>query len=154
MLCVAGKANCSPSNINQHQESLDCFATSSPFFFLFPLVTFIIISSIIYPLIAGVIGAPQMTSQPISSIFPCSPLSSGTWRTPGLSIPWCCLPASSSVRLVFFLLSLFLARWFWPDLINRRHVHTTIVRSSCGLIACCTLAKTSSFVTWSFVWGA
>ena len=34
--------------------------------------------------------------------FSCSPLPSWTWRTPGLSIPWCCLPTSSSVCLVFF----------------------------------------------------
>ena len=27
--------------------------------------------------------------------------STGTWRTLGLSIPWCCLPTSSSVCLVF-----------------------------------------------------
>ena len=37
---------------------------------------------IIYPLTARIVGAPQMTSQPVSSIFPCSPLPSGTWRTP------------------------------------------------------------------------
>ena len=43
--------------------------------------------------------------------FPCSPLPSGTWRTPGLFIPRCCLPTSSSVCLVFFPLSLCLARW-------------------------------------------
>ena len=53
----------------------------------------------IYPLTAGVFRAPQMTSQPVSSIFLYSPLPSGTWRTPGLSIPWCCLPTSSSVCL-------------------------------------------------------
>ena len=47
----------------------------------------IIIIIIIYPLTARVVGAPQMISQPISSIFPCSPLPSMTWRTPGLSIP-------------------------------------------------------------------
>ena len=46
----------------------------------------------------------------LCSIFPCAPLPSGTWWTPGLSIPWCCLPTSSSVRLVFFPLSLCLAR--------------------------------------------
>ena len=40
-----------------------------------------------------------MILQPLSSIFPCSPLPSGTWWTPGLSIPWCCLPTSSSVCL-------------------------------------------------------
>ena len=57
---------------------------------------------IIYPLTAMVAGAPQMTSQPVSSIFLCSPLPSGTWRPLGLSIPWCYLPTSSSVCLVFF----------------------------------------------------
>ena len=67
-----------------------------------------------YPFTAGVVGAPQMTSQPVSSIF-LSPLAFGTCRTPGLSIPCCCLPTSFSVCLVFFLLSLCLARWFWPN---------------------------------------
>ena len=43
------------------------------------------ISIIINPL--TVIGAPQMILQPVFSIFPCSPLPSGTCRTPGLSIP-------------------------------------------------------------------
>ena len=57
---------------------------------------------IINPLIARVVGAPQMILQPVFSIFPCSPLSSGTYRTLGLSIPWCCLPTSSFVRIVFF----------------------------------------------------
>ena len=88
---------------------------------------FLIIIIIVYPLTARVVGAPQMISQPISSIFPCSPLPFGTWRTPGLSISWCCLPTSSSVCLVFFPLSLCLARWFWPDLKNGRHDHTTAV---------------------------
>ena len=36
---------------------------------------------------ARVGGAPQMILQPVFSIFPCSPLPSGTCRTPGLSIP-------------------------------------------------------------------
>ena len=36
---------------------------------------------IIYPLTTRVVGAPQRISQPVSSIFPCSPLPSGTWRT-------------------------------------------------------------------------
>ena len=81
----------------------------------------------IYPLTTRVVGAPQMISQPVFSIFLCSPLPSGTWRTPVLSTPWCCLPTSSSVYLVFFSLSLCLARWIWPDLMNGRHVHTTAV---------------------------
>ena len=48
---------------------------------------------IIYPLIARVVGAPQMILQPVSSIFPFSPLLSWTRQTLGLSIPLCCLPA-------------------------------------------------------------
>ena len=75
----------------------------------------VLFSSLIYPLTARVVGAPQMILQPVFSIFPCSPLPSGTWRTPGLSIPRCCLPTSSSVCFVFFPLSLCLARWFWAD---------------------------------------
>ena len=82
---------------------------------------------IVYLLTARVVGSLQMISQPVSSIFPCSPLPSGTWRTPGLSIPCCCLPSSSSICLVFFTFSLCLARWFWPDLLNGRRVHTTAV---------------------------
>ena len=52
------------------------------------------------------------------------------WQNPGLSIPWCCLPTCLSVCLVFFPLSLCLARWFWSDLMNGRHDHTTAVCSS------------------------
>ena len=84
-------------------------------------------SLLIYTLTARVVGAPQMISQPVSSIFPCSQLPSGTWRTPGLPIPWCCLPTSSSVCFVFFPLSLCFTKWFWPDLMNGRHDHTTAV---------------------------
>ena len=57
----------------------------------------------------------------------------------------CCLLTSSSVCLVFFSLSLCLARWFWPDLVSKRHVHTTafaslyqflmVRKSSCGQTA-------------------
>ena len=35
-------------------------------------------SHLIYPLTTKVVGAPQMILQPVSSIFPCSPLPSGT----------------------------------------------------------------------------
>ena len=62
-----------------------------------------------------------MTSQPVSSIFLHSPLPSSTWQTSGLSIPQCCLHTSRSVFLVFFPLSQYLARRFWPDLMNGRH---------------------------------
>ena len=54
-----------------------------------------IIIIIINPLTVRVVGAPQMILQPVFSIFPCSPLPSGTCRTPGLSIPWCCFPLSA-----------------------------------------------------------
>ena len=46
---------------------------------------FIII--IINLLTTRVVGAPQIILQPVFSIFPCSPLPSGTCRTLGLSIP-------------------------------------------------------------------
>ena len=59
-----------------------------------------IIIIIINPLTAMVVGAPQIILRPVFSIFPCSPLTSGTCRTPDLSILWCCLPTSSFVRLV------------------------------------------------------
>ena len=80
-----------------------------------------------YPLTAWVVWAPQMTSQPASSIFLCSPLPSGNWRTLGLSIPWCCFHTSFPVCLVFFPLPLCLTRWFWPGLMIGRNVCTTSV---------------------------
>ena len=92
---------------------------------LTPHIPFIII--IINPITPRVVWAPQMILQQVFSIFPCSPLPSGTCRTQGLSIPGCCLPTSSFVRLVFFPLSLCLARWFWPDLMNGKHDHNTAV---------------------------
>ena len=68
-----------------------------------PSFNIIIIIIIINPLTARVVGAPQMILQPVFSFFPCSPLPSGTCRTPGLSIPSCCLPTSSYVCLVSWL---------------------------------------------------
>ena len=65
-----------------------------------------------YPLTARVVGASQMISQPVSSILPCSSLPSGTWQNPGLSIPWCCFPTSSSVCLVFSPLALCRAKTY------------------------------------------
>ena len=97
-----------------------------------------LISHLSYPSTARVVGALHTISKPVASIFPCSPLPSGTWRTPGLSITWCCLPTSSSVCLVFFPLSLCLARWFWPDLMDGRHDHTTA--------ACVSLREQEVFV--------
>ena len=48
--------------------------------------------------------------------------------------------------------SLCLARWFWQDLMNGRHVHTTSVCISLQwtlMDSCWILAQTSSLVTWS-----
>ena len=87
-----------------------------------------IIIIITNPLTTRAVGTPQMISQPLSSIFPCSPLSSGTWWTPGLSIPRCCPPTSSVCR-VFFPHSLCVARWFWTVLMNGRHDHTILKQS-------------------------
>ena len=88
--------------------------------------------------------------------FPCCPLPFGTWLTPGLSISRSCLPTSPSVCIVFFSLSLCLARWFWSDQMNARHDHTLQFVSLYDSqevfvwspIACWTLARTSSLVTW------
>ena len=96
-------------------------------FIIIIISSFIIIIIFINSLTAKVVGAPQMISQPLSSIFPCSPLPSGTLQTPGLSFPWCCLPTSSSVCIVLFPPSLCLKRLFWPDLMNGRHDYTTAV---------------------------
>ena len=105
----------------------------------------VLFSPFISLLTVRVVWAPQMILQPVISIFHCSPPPSWTWQTPGLSNPRCCLPTSSSVCLVFSPLSLCLARWFWPNLMNGRHDHTIscslrlftmIRRSLCGPIAC------------------
>ena len=50
-----------------------------------------------------VIWTPQITLQPVSSSYPCSPLPSSTHQTAGRSIPWCCLPTFSFIRLSFVL---------------------------------------------------
>ena len=110
---------------------------------------------IIYPYTARIIGASQLISQPVSSIFSCSPLPSETCRTPGLSIPWSCLPASLSVCLLpSFTVpcKMVLAK---PDEQETYpyhcslHLFMTVRMSLCGPIACWILAKTSSLVKWS-----
>ena len=83
------------------------FSCFHPSFTFFPLPKPVsrltrIYHHLINPLTVRVTGAPQMILPPVSSINPCSPMPPGTWRTPGLSIPWCCLSTSSSVCLVFF----------------------------------------------------
>ena len=80
-----------------------------------------IIIIIINPLTVRVIGAPQMILQPVFSNFLSSPLPSRPVYFPRLSSHlFLCLP-------YLLPLSLCLARWFWPDLMNRKHDHTTAV---------------------------
>ena len=103
---------------------------------------------------ARVVRAPQMISQSVSSIFTCSPLPSGTCRTPGLSMMlfshlFLCLPCRLPPFTVPY--KMVLAR---PDEWETCPYHCslhlfTIFRSSCGPIACWILAWTSSLVTWS-----
>ena len=109
-------------------------------------------------LTARVVLAPQMISQSVSSIFLCSQLPSGAWRTPGLSIHWCCLPTFFFICLPCLLppftmpYKMVLAR---PDeretcpYYSSLRLFLMVRRSSCGPIACWILAQTSSLVTWS-----
>ena len=119
----------------------------------------IIIIIIIYPLISRVVGAPQMISQPVSSIFLCSSLPSGTLWTPGLSIPWCCLPIFCLPCLLppftvpcKMVLARPDERETWPYHCILR-LFTMVTRSSCGPIACWISARTSSLVTCYMVFG-
>ena len=102
---VASETICSIQNFCGHGYT--CLGKQIYMYALCTLSLTIISHHSTYPLslTAWVVWAPQMTSQPISSIFLCSPLPSVTWQTPGLSIPWCCLPTSSCVCRIFFPLS-------------------------------------------------
>ena len=100
------------------------------------IIIIIIIIIIICPLTAMVVGVPQMISQPVSSIF--SLFSTAIWDLPNSRpVHYLMLSSHFFLRFVFFPLSLCLARWFWSDLMNGRHDHTTAVcvslRSSGGL---------------------
>ena len=94
---------------------------------------------------------------PSNPVFLCFPAPSWTWRTPGLSIPWCCLPISSSVCLAFFPPLTVPCKMFltWPDERQTWPYHcslrlfTMVKRSSCGPIASWILARPSSLETWS-----
>ena len=80
-----------------------------------------------YSLTTRVVGAP--TSAITTSLFYFSMFSTAPWDFEN-SRPvhfLICLPTSSCVSPVVFLLSPCLARWFWPDLMNERHVHTNAV---------------------------
>ena len=78
------------------------------------------------PSLRGSLGRHRWFCNQFSPFFPVPHCPLGLTNS-GLSISWCCLLTSSSVCLVFFPLSQCLARWFWPDLINGKHDHTTAV---------------------------
>ena len=109
-----------------------------------------VIIIIIYPLTMRVVGTPQMASQPVFSIFPCSPLPSGTWQTPGLSIPdvvFLPLPLSALSSFPFYCTvpcKMVLARPDEPETCpyycSLRHF-TVVRRSLCGPVACWILAR-------------
>ena len=61
-----------------------------------------------YPLTVRVIRVPQMISQPVSSIFLCLP---GLGEIQACQIPDVVFPTSFSLCLVFFPLSMYVARW-------------------------------------------
>ena len=117
--------------------------------------TFIKRYHLIYPLTARVVGAPQMISQPVSSIFPCSPL---PWDLAN-SRPVHSLMLSSHLFLCLPCLlhpftvpcKMVLDR---PDERETGPHHCslrlfTVVRPSYGPIACWFLAQTFSLATWS-----
>ena len=83
---------------------------------------------LIYPSTARVVGAPQMISQPVSSIFftvlYCPLGLSELQACPFPDVVFPPLPLSALSSSPF---SLCLARWFWPDLMNGKHDHTTAV---------------------------
>ena len=112
--------------------------------------------TVTYPFTARVVGAPRMTSQLSFLHFAVLHCPMGHGELQACRFPDVVFPPLFLSAFVFFLFSLCLARWFWPDLMNGRHVHTTSVcislrkvrGSSCGPLACWILERPSSLVTW------
>ena len=114
-----------------------------------------IIVIIIYLLTARVFGAPQMISQPVSSIFPCplAPRELQAWPVHFLMLSshlFRCLPCPLPHFTVpcKMVLAKSDERETWPYHCSLRFF-TMVRRSSCGPIACWILTQTSSLVTWS-----
>ena len=101
-------------------------------------------SSFIYPLTAGLVGAPQRTPQPVSFIVLCSPLLSDTSHL-FFCLPGLLLPFTVPCKMVLARPD---EREIYPHHCSLR-LFTMVRRSSCGPIACWILAQTSSLVTWS-----
>ena len=69
---------------NKWAYGLQGFQTETALDQVIMMISTVIKQTFTYPLTAGVIGAPQMTSQPVSSTFLCSPLPSHGCSSPPL----------------------------------------------------------------------
>ena len=110
-----------------------------------------------YPLTVRVVGAPQMITQPVSSIFPCSPLPLGFDELQAsvhslmlsshlfLCLPCLLPPLNVPCEMVLARPG---ERETWPYHCSLSLL-TMVRRPSCGPIACWILARTSSLVTGS-----
>ena len=110
-----------------------------------------------YPLIARVIGASKMISQPVSSIFLCPPRVGELQACPFPDV----ISPPLLLSAVFSPLSQCPARWFWPDLMNGKHVHTTQFASlydgqKVFILSNCLLDLGMDFLVGSmvFIWDA
>ena len=112
---------------------------------------------IIYPLTVRVIEASQMISQSVCSIFPlfCTALLDSANSRPVHSLMlsshlFLCLPCLLPLFTVPYKMVLVRPdEWeTWPYHC-RWCLFTMVRRSSCGLIVCRILARTSSLITWS-----
>ena len=86
-----------------------------------------LISYLIYPLPAKVVGAPQMISHQFPRLFPVLHCPLGLGELQACPFPGVVFPPHLLSALSFSPLSLYLARWPKPDLMNGRHDHTTAV---------------------------
>ena len=74
-----------------------------------------------------VFGAPQMILQSVSSIFPVFHCPLGLGKLQACPFSDVVFPHFPLSALSFSPFHCFLARWFWPDLMNGRHDHTSAV---------------------------
>ena len=80
-----------------------------------------------YHVTARVVGAPHMISQPDISVFPVLHCPPGLGELQACPFPDVVFPPLPLFAVSSSPLSLCLARWFWPDLMNGKHDHTTAV---------------------------
>ena len=119
------------------------------------LVAWVIIINITYPFTARIVGATHYTDDFTPSFLHFPLFSTALWVLP-YTRPVHSLMLSSHLFLclVFFPLSLCLARWFWPGLMNERHDHTTAVCISLWPDRLLDLGTDFLVGNMIFVWGA